>query len=185
MTGSPGPPSSPVPRPTNRPPAPGPFPTGQLQLAVVPIEAPVAAALATIVGGALILVAAAAQARWAYSTGLGLSLTGIPAEFYGELGTLVGFAIAVLGGAIWFTRVPRTRRLSGVAAFLLSLLSLAFGAGFLIGLALAVAGGLWAFSWKPGPAYMVVPSGPHRCPWCGFTSDLPRRRCPHCHEPLR
>ncbi len=142
-----------------------------------------AAFIATVVGG--ILVSSGGVVLVAVSTvPIGLILT--PRVSYvnalGMIGVLLGLMIILVG--LNFRGGRRGVPTYGVVVVFLGVISLACGAGFLVGLALTVTGGLIAIATGPGPEWRLVPSSVRACPECGRLVSENWDRCPECSLPL-
>lgn len=152
------------------------------RLVPVPTSEPIAAFVASLLGGLVISVggyllvvnSAAVHAGYDVAAGQGAN--------YGWAGISLGVLVMALATIAWIDlrHIVQT----GLLIVLLALLSLISGGGFLVGTGLAVAGGLMAMSWEPGPAYALVPPEMQICSQCGLPSRADRGRCRYCHEKL-
>ncbi|MCI4361896.1 MAG: zinc ribbon domain-containing protein [Thermoplasmata archaeon] len=151
---------------------------------------PTASLVLSIVGGVLILAAAALE--FAIGTQAPqVPFGGFGAAFIlsGLLGVIFGVLVLVFGVLVYSQ--PQHHVVYGVLIIVFSVLSLAsFAGGFFVGFLLGLIGGALAVAHQPYPQRSWVPYLPpppaiqRICPKCGRVVDPYVRFCPHCGNPL-
>ena len=104
------------------------------------------------------------------------------ADFLEVIGFFVGLMIVFVG--IDLRETPSRLHTNGLIAMVLGVVSLAWGAGFGVGLALTITGGLLAIVATPGPDWKLVPGDVQSCPECGRLIRETFTECPVCGSHL-
>ncbi len=170
---------------------------------------PVAAFVLTLIGGILILLDGIYDAAVAAFVG---SLVG---AFFPGLGLLIIvlgivallFGIIILFGAVQMRSHPQSARTWGAVVLVLGLISIVGGGGFVLGLILALVGGILAIVWHPpmpaasgmgmgapltggaappwnAPPPAAAPSGGRVCASCGSPNASGAQFCAKCGAPM-
>ncbi len=137
--------------------------------------------IATLFGGILVSLAGVALVGFSSAVVLPAPSSG-SVNGLGAIGILLGLTIILVG--LNFRGARRGLHAYGVIAIVLGLASLPFGAGFWVGLALTVAGGLVALAVPGGPEWKLVPTDVDGCPECGYMVSKGWNRCPECGTSL-
>jgi hypothetical protein len=149
-----------------------------------------------LIGGIVGLISAAYLSSAAINLGLGtLGVAVVYAE--GAIGVIIG--IILLLGASRLKSQPQSSHSWGIIIIILALVSWIGGAGLVIGLILALIGGIMAYVWKPPPAEYGAPvgtamgasmpgaaptlppvGGAKACAYCGAEIPAGAQFCPKC-----
>ncbi|MGA7923739.1 MAG: DUF6114 domain-containing protein [Thermoplasmata archaeon] len=155
-----------------------------------PAERPSAPFFLSILGGVFITLAATAEVYFGLvSTFPPFGGTNDTYLAFGAFGTGLGVLIIVLGSLLltW----PERHVELGIAITVLAVVSIvSFYGGFLIGIALAAAGGVGAIGWQPRPTmggWAIPPwqvPAQRACLHCGRFLTFEMRVCPYCGTPV-
>jgi hypothetical protein len=154
---------------------------------------PVAAFVLTLIGGILILLdgiylLAVSAFVSSVTSAYGVSIPGVSAilEALAAVGLIFGLIIMI--GALMMWKSPSSAKMWGVVVIVLGFISIIGGGGFVLGLILALVGGILALIWHPPAsaqtAWSSAPTAPPAAPM-GGSSPAPAgsRFCASCGSP--
>ncbi len=154
---------------------------------------PVAAFVVTLIGGILILLdgiylLAVSAFISSVTSAYGVSVPGVSGLLTALAAVGVIFGLIILVGAIMMWRSPSSAKMWGIIAILLGLISIVSGGGFILGLILALVGGILALVWHPPAAaqtaWSSAPTAPPAAPGGGMPPAAGGSRfCASCGAP--
>jgi hypothetical protein len=154
---------------------------------------PVAAFVVTLIGGILILLdglylLAVSAFVSTVSSAYGVSIPGVSGLFEALAAVGLIFGLIILIGAIMMWRNPSSAKMWGIVVILLGLISIISGGGFILGLILALVGGILALVWHPPAAaqtaWSSAPTAPPAAPAGGAPPAMGGARyCASCGSP--